>query len=386
MLAPSESLEDARLGTDVGVPNAIGLAICIPTFKRATLLKALLYDLSAQGLRPNLLVIVDGDPKSGEVLAVLEPYSLRAAKGSGQVLYIPSNHSNLPYQRFLGWRVAKDAGAELLVYLDDDLRIADQEAISRLVAPLRSYRDDVSACTGSVVYPKDRGSRERLVPGDRVRGGVSGVPWLVRMLGSSRGIAPGGLSPSGHRLPPCPSVSGNTDIQWLRGGVMAIRMAFFSNDCFSEDLFALAELGYGHGEDTLLSRRLGPKGRLLFVPSAEFLHPCSDLPRAYTTRAAKMGFGTAYSRRLLNDNYRWPKASESADRIALWKSYIGTALLHWLRAIRQPKSHRFAFAWGYSKGAWMGVTRPPKASRLTPGVDWRKDAHRALAAAETIPL
>jgi GT2 family glycosyltransferase len=362
------------------------LCVCIPTCKRAALLEALLDDISAQSLLPDLLVVVDGDPNSGEVLPALERHSPTATKTSGRTLYIPSNHSNLPYQRFLGWKVAEKADSELLAYLDDDLRIPNHDAISRLVAPLRFDQDGVVASTGSVLYPNDRGNRERLVPGDRIHSGESGTPLLVRMLGSARGMAPGSLTPSGHRLPPCPSASGTADIQWLRGGVMAVRMGFLSSDCFSEDLFALAELGYGHGEDTFLSGRLASMGRLRFVSSAEFLHPCSDLPRAYTTKAAKMGFGSAYSRRLLNDNYRWPKAPRLGDRVALWKSYAGTVMIYWLRAIRNPKLHRFAFAWGYSKGAWNGMTRPPKASRLTPRVDWRRDAQEAFNAAKTISL
>src|SRR5438045_3007399 len=84
--------------------------------------------------------------------------------------------------------------------------------------------------------------------------------------------------------------------------VMPCRMDALTEDCFSPDLFGLAEHGFGHGEDTLLSRRLGSKGGLVFVSSASFLHPCTDAPKAYSTRARKMGFGTAYSRRLLNDN------------------------------------------------------------------------------------
>jgi hypothetical protein len=156
-------------------------------------------------------------------------------------------------------------------------------------------------------------------------------------------------------------------------------MDALSEDCFSHDLFALSEIGYGHGEDTLLSLRLAAKGELAFVHSAEFLHPCADAPKAYTTRARKMGFGVAYSRRLLNDNYRWPENPKIGDRIALFKSYLGTALLQWSRALRGPKAHRFAYAWGYTLGAVKGIFSPPRATRLMPEVDWTADADRTLA-------
>jgi hypothetical protein len=92
-----------------------------------------------------------------------------------------------------------------------------------------------------------------------------------------------------------------------------------------------------------------------------------------------MGFGVAYSRRLLNDNYRWPETPRISDRIALLKSYFGTALLEWFRALRTPKAHRFAYAWGYTVGAVKGVFSSPRASRLTPEIDWTRDAERTLA-------
>ena len=97
-----------------------------------------------------------------------------------------------------------------------------------------------------------------------------------------------------------------------------------------------------------------------------------------------MGFGTAYSRRLLNDNFRWPESPTWGDRLALVKSYCGTLLLNWSRALLSPKTHRFAYAWGYTCGAWRGLAQPPTAQRLTPTVDWAKDAQAALNAAKII--
>jgi glycosyltransferase involved in cell wall biosynthesis len=365
--------------------NTSGLAICIPTFKRADLLAVLLSDLSAQGMKPDLLIVVDGDPCSGDVLKALKGHAAKDAKGFGPTLYVPSNHKNLPYQRLLGWELARRGQAGVLVYLDDDLRILDASAIARLVAPLNELQEQVVACTGSILYPQDRDEREGFVPGESLRSG-SRTSLVIRLFGSSRCLRPGSLSPSGHRIPPGPTPSGTADLEWLRGGVMAIRMEFLSKDCFSDDLFALAESGHGHGEDTLLSRRLASKGRLLFVSNAQFLHPCVDKPKAYATRARDMGFGTAYSRRLLNDNYRWPSAPSFGDRIALCKSYAGTATMQFLRVIRNPNHQRLAFACGYCNGAWKGLTRPPKASRLTPSVNWHKDAQEALSAAKTLSL
>ena len=356
----------------------IELAIAIPTYKRAHLLNLLLQDLAAQSVQPDVIVVVDGDPTSGEVLRMLKAGVSGLFARPPAIRYVPSNHGNLAYQRYLGWRVAVDANVKLLLYLDDDLRISNPASISLLLQPLQNEEDTIVGCTGTVLYPEDRETDAPAAVRDRARLGSSKTTLLVKLLGSSRRQVPGSLSPSGHRCPPVVSDTGTAGVQWLRGGVMACRMAFLKEDCFSEDLFALSELGYGHGEDTLLSRRLAARGKLLFVSGAHFQHPCADTPQAYATRACKMGYGAAYSRRLLNDNFRWPARASLADRVALVKSYLGNSLLGWGRALRSPRLHRFEYAWGYTLGAIKGVLLPPSSARLTPKIDWRKDAESAL--------
>jgi glycosyltransferase involved in cell wall biosynthesis len=353
-----------------------GLCICIPTFKRAHLLKLLLEDLARQGCRAETLILVDGDSGSNEVTQIMERMTRQA---SPTVRYVASSHANLAYQRYLGWKVAQQAKAEILLYLDDDLRLEQGDAVAELVAPLAGNAGSVVGCTARIIFPEDREGQYGNALADRAAQAKAKPSLLVHWFGNCRKVMPGSLSPSGHRCSPEPSPSGQTRVQWLRGGVMACRMDALSESCFSHDLFALAELGYGHGEDTLLSLRLAARGELAFVHSATFLHPCADAPKAYTTRARKMGFGVAYSRRLLNDNYRWPETPRISDRIALIKSYSGTALLQWVRALRTPKAHRFAYAWGYTVGAVKGIISPPRASRLTPEIDWTRDAERTVA-------
>ena len=358
-----------------------GLAICIPTYRRANLLKLLLEDLASQSCRPEIFIIIDGDPQSNEVRQSLD----ELATGTDpltptlpKVRYVASSHANLPYQRYLGWRVAQEENAEILLYLDDDLRVNQADALAELMTPLAYNEAGVVGCTARIVYPEEREGQYGKALADRAAHAKTRPSLLVRWFGSSRKVIPGSLSPSGHRCPPEIGSSKQTRVQWLRGGVMACRMDALNEDCFSRDLFALAEVGYGHGEDTLLSLRLGAKGELAFVHSASFLHPCADAPKAYATHARKMGFGVAYSRRLLNDNYRWPEGPKLRDRIALLKSYLGTALLQWIRTLKAPKAHRLAYAWGYTVGAVKGILVPPRASRLTPGIDWGADAERNL--------
>ena len=362
--------------------SKLNWVICIPTYKRARLLALLLSDISRQSVRPGLAIVVDGDPQSGEVLRNLQ-------EGAGRfefpIRHVPSNHGNLAYQRYLGWRITATERCQILVYLDDDLRINDRYSLERLLTPMFSGDSKVVGCTGDIRFG-DLGNLEEGQQSLRDRHAFSQKPRskLVKLFGSSRGLPPGALAASGHRSPPEAAAGSQAPVQWLRGGVMAYRMSALSEDCFSADLFALSEIGCGHGEDTLLSRRIASRGRLLMNFNAVFNHPNADTPKSYATKAFHMAYGTAYSRRLLNDNYRWPGRVRMADRIALLKSYCGTSLLNWLRALTSPRAHRLAYACGYTLGALNGVFLPPRSSRLTPGIDWAADAQRALSASDAV--
>lgn len=354
------------------------LAVVIPTFKRAHLLQKLLEDLKLQSAQPDLIVVIDGGPSTGEVCRMLNE---KAGIWKARIRYVPSNHANLAYQRYLGWRVASAEKSEVLVFLDDDLRIMDHFALELLIAPLLLSNAKVVGCTGEICFGdlSEIGEGQQSV---RDRHDFSKKPqsaW-VKWFGASRGLSPGALTASGHRCLPDRSLGQHAPVEWLRGGVMAYRMSALSEDCFSPDLFALSEIGCGHGEDTLLSRRVASRGNLLMIFDALFEHPNADAPKAYATKAFRMAWGSAYSRRLLNDNYRWPAPPTLGDRLALWKSYLGNAMLGWARVLRQPRRHRFAYAWGYTMGAIYGIFRVPTSSRLTPQIDWRKQAEAVLSA------
>src|SRR5262249_22555617 len=95
-------------------PRDLGLCVC--TFRRPELLGLVLRDVRAQTIQPRLLIVVDGDPASGEVERILMgvPFGQDSV-----VLYVPSNHANLAYQRYLGWKAAAAGHVPTLVYLDD---------------------------------------------------------------------------------------------------------------------------------------------------------------------------------------------------------------------------------------------------------------------------
>jgi hypothetical protein len=160
---------------------------------------------------------------------------------------------------------------------------------------------------------------------------------------------------------------------------MAFRMSAITADCFCDSLFAMGERGWGLGEDTLLSRRIGCRGVLLTSFRGGFVHPEGDRTVAYKRTAFGRGFATAYSRRLLNDHYRAPEAARWSDRLALARSYVAHALLSSWNAFRRADQQAWAFAAGYTLGAVRGLLQAPASRRLCPGIDWWSDAESALA-------
>lgn len=352
--------------------QTLRLNVCIPTYKRVPLLQRLLEDISSQTIQPQAVIIVDGDPASSEVMQMLTNVALPRA---WRIVYLPSNHANLAYQRYLSWRVAREISCEVLLYFDDDLRLLQPDTIEKVIAPFASDSSVVGVTTPSVT-----GSLERFEDTEALRDSMNPLLlFLARRFGSYRKTPPGGLTPVGHRRSP---FRDNDDVysqvEWLQGRVMAYQMSAMEQECFSADLFAIYRTRLGKGEDTFLSRQVGSKGRLLMAFNTQVGHPNDDMPKAYPYRARRLAYATAYSRRFLNDHYRSPAPPTLSDRLALLKNYVGVTAVAWLRALTSFRAYRFAYAWGYTQGAIRGLIQKPTAKNLTPQIDWWADAEEAL--------
>lgn len=346
---------------------------CICTYRRPELLSKLLADLSRQTVSPSTIIIVDGNPDSGDVLQVLRDDSVSSGK---HFVYIPSNHANIAFQRYLGWRKAAQLQETLLIYLDDDLRITQRDAIANVIAPFHFHSQVVGVTAWIQKLDGPQAGNPEAVLLERGQGNGKFTSHLVQCFGSH--TPPGGLSPSGHRRVPAKQ-SNYHAVEWLFGRVMAYSLSALTQECFSDDPFAMTYIGCGIGlDDTLLSHRVASKGEMLLAYNAIFLHPDNERPVAYPTTAYRFAYGVAYSRRLLNDNYRWPHPPQLSDRLALLRSYLGNIILSWGGALLHPAGHRFAYAWGYTRGAIRGIAQPPSARRLTPHIDWWRDADEAL--------
>jgi glycosyltransferase involved in cell wall biosynthesis len=327
-----------------------GLSITIPTYNRVHLLEGLLSDLTLQTVQPACLIVVDGNPNSGEVLARLEEFSFPA---EWQVKYIPSHlHANAAFQRYLGWRLAQ--GCDVLVFIDDDIRIADKTVLNSVVSPLLQS-DDVVGVTPIIDFPN--------------------APALRPISPRHR---PGGLTPVGNRIPPRDTNQPYSPVLWARGGMMAFRMDAIEDATFSRDMFALAHIKCGIGDDTAVSQQMGAKGQLLQANHAHIQHPSLDVSRAYPHIGWRRGYAQAYSRRFLNDTYRVTGKPQFSDRLVLLRSLGAGTALGWWRALRSRQAIDFAYAWGYTVGTLRAIFQKPTTKNLTPSINWEYDAEETL--------
>lgn len=350
-------------------------SICICTYKRPNLLSLLINDLANQSLVPEQIIIIDGYPSSNSVFKILKENNFL---DQIKITYIPSNHGNLAYQRYLGWRVAKENDVNLLLYLDDDLRIYSKDELSILIEPFSwQWEKIVGVTTVTINKENDILNTSEILLDQFLN--KPNKEFFVKNFGSSKKIQPGGLAPSGQRVLPKKSDSGFEFVEWLYGRVMFYSMEALTKDCFSEDLFALDHIRCDLGEDTFLSRQVSQKGQLVLLNDVEIHHPNADLPKCYPIESKKFAYATAYSRRFLNDHYRITEPPHFSDRVALVKSYLGNNLINLMRALSHPAKFRFSYAWGYFIGSIRGIFQKPTAKNLTPDIDWYKDAEEALS-------
>lgn len=357
---------------DIDSSNS-ALCVCICTYQRTGLLLKLVEDIAGQTLKPKALIVVEGRPSSEETKELLRKVSLKEGL---RIIYIASRHPNLAYQRYLGWSAAVQERAGVIAYFDDDLRFQSPHILETLKNRLSS--GSFAGLTAETKTGSPEKFKNHSLLREQREAKKDFFSKFARRFGAGRNLPPGALSPSGHRIPPPPGEK-EASVSWLQGRVMVYDLRFLTRDCFSEDLFALTHVRCGLGEDTFLSHRVASKGPLCLLRGLDILHPDEDMPNSYPIRPFAFGFATAYSRRLLNDDYRFPETAKCRDRGALLFSYAGNILTAFAKFILSPSRPRILFFLGYAKGVWKGIFFPPKAGTLSPGINWRKDAESDLA-------
>ncbi len=215
------------------------LAVVIATLGRPEPLERALDSLAASEVRPDEVLVVDGDEGRGAEATVT-----RRIGGPLALRYVPAQRG-LTRQRNTGLDAVR---SDVVLYLDDDARVRP-DTLGRVLA---AYRDpDVVGATGRVIEP---GS-------NRVGGKNSRVRILLRGRGRDGTFTAAGFP---RRLV---DETVTTDIEFMQGCFMSARTAVAREVRFDERL-----AGYGLAEDEDFSYRLSRRGRVRYLGDAVVDH------------------------------------------------------------------------------------------------------------------
>lgn len=224
-------------------------SVVIPTLRRAEILRETLESLARCRPRPLEILVVDGDPADPTTAKVVA--EVRADHPGTPLRHLPTE-PGLTRQRNAG---IDAAGGDVLVFLDDDVRVASSFFAD--LAP--AYADpEVLGATGRVIEPRshrvgDQRSRIRaMLPGGGIEGTFTrfGYPRYLQDLDRER------------------------DTEIMQGCLMTVRRAAAARLRFDESL-----TGYAVAEDEDFAYRLSRTGRIRYLPGLVLHHK-------------KLGFGT----------------------------------------------------------------------------------------------
>lgn len=219
------------------------VSVVIATLGRPEPLDRALDSLAASEVRPDEVLVVDGDEGHGPDHGA-EAVVARWAGGPIDVRYLPAPRG-LTRQRNTGLDAAR---GDVVLYLDDDARVRP-DTLRRV---LLAYREpDVVGVTGRVVEPHS----------NRVGGKDSRVRALLRGRGRDGTFTAAGYP---RRLI---DETATVDIEFMQGCFMSARTPLAREVRFDERL-----TGYGLAEDEDFAYRLSRRGRVRYLGDAVVDH------------------------------------------------------------------------------------------------------------------
>ena len=274
--------------------------VVITTNNRAESVKILVEQILKHSLLPEKIIIVDSSIE--EDLTILK---------YDRVKYIRSSHANQPYQRYVGYLASQ---SPLLVYLDDDMEIADDHAFTKTIG-----RFEKSNIVGLAInFVNDNEFLQQKVPKSKFSSSTGFKKTLLNLLKTMSGqvkLEDGQYWYNGLKGSQ-PKSGGSTE--WFSGGAFAVKREYLYKN-FNFKLFDIYEGGLGKGEDGIIGYTLSRKGRLEFEPKILFIHN-DKKDSTYTQNFFSFSRRVIYSRLYLS--YEFSRLSGRS----LWKA---SAYYHW---------------------------------------------------------
>lgn len=227
----------------------IDVVIC--TYNRPQQCAFLISQLLSLDTKPNCIWVIDASE------SVEDSFKNRAG-----ITWVPSNHKNQPYQRFVGWSLSM---ADILLYLDDDMEVADAGCIETI----RQHFETQPQVLALALHFKNKQEGGSLsdIPQSQFNQ-QSKIKKLWNWVSGYPSLPPGAFGYCGHRGKQ-PVEGGVT--QWISGGAFAVkRNSMYQN--FNFQLFDLFEEKLGMGEDGSLGYSLSKQGDVYYEPKQLFWH------------------------------------------------------------------------------------------------------------------
>lgn len=221
----------------------------------------------------DIVVIDSSDEKNDSIMS------------RGDIVYCRTTHKNQPYQRYLGYHMAK---GKYLLFLDDDMELLRNDLFSLfdhyieetdIVGLALSFNEAHKSTTLSNVPKSTLVKKGSLL--HRIKNFITGNPELSEGKLGYNGIK--GKQPK--LIKPTEYVSG--------GAFLAKRSTLYKN--FNFLLFDLYENNIGKGEDTAIGYTLSRQGKILHIPDPIFLHN-DQQNSVYSSNLFSFGKRVMYSR------------------------------------------------------------------------------------------
>ena len=256
--------------------------VIIATYNRKKSLNTLVRQILSCSQLPEQIIIVDSSKFKNEEVQNFD-----------RVKYVHSNHTNQPYQRYIGYI---NSNNDILVYFDDDMRILDKQCFTKILSIYEN--NGVVGVQPNFSYKND--FFDNKIPKSKIRGLYKKfhIYNVLKILSGNPDINDGKFWFSGLRgLKP----KNGRPIEWFNGPVFSVNKQFLYNN-FNFNLFDLYEKRVGKAEDAILGFTTSRLGNIIYIEDKMFFHEDNN-DSVYSADLISFGDRVAFSRLYLSFEY-----------------------------------------------------------------------------------
>lgn len=254
------------------------LSVIICTYNRPWKVSELVRLLLNQHHKPDQIIVVDSSDEFNEHLF-----------SNNSIDYIRSSHKNQPYQRYLGYNVAKH---DWLLYLDDDMEPVDDKVTFEIEDLISKKQEAVAFALRFENVHED--TALAALPKSQMRKGGSSLHKFVRWFTAYPKLPNGKVGWNGVRG----ALPRGDYTEWFSGGAFLVRKSMIFQN-FNFGLFQMFEDKIGKGEDLMISYSVAQRGKIWATEKVYFYHN-DQRDSTYTLDVESFNRRVIYSRLFLS--------------------------------------------------------------------------------------